>query len=65
MIKPQHKAPTTHDTQDLDFATTQQIDPALAELMRSRGEPAPLPGDFDDTEILVDLGVSRPPAARR
>ncbi len=67
MIKPQRKRPSIEDTQDLEFDSTQEIDPALAELMRKRSEPAPVAGDYDDTEILVELGVSTaptPPARR-
>jgi len=65
MIKPQRKHPTSGDAQELEFDTTQEIDPALAELMRKRSEPAPVSGDYDDTEILVDLGVSTAATPRR
>ncbi len=38
-------------TADLEFDVTQQIDPALADLLRSNTEPTLTQVNFDDIEI--------------
>ena len=62
---PQRKRPVAPKTPELDFDTTQEIDPALVDSILSRGEPTMAPGDFDDTEILLDIGKPAKPAGRR
>lgn len=46
-------AEPTPQAPDLTFDVTQQIDPALAELMRTRHEPTLVDSDFDDVEIEI------------
>jgi hypothetical protein len=46
-MEPTPKAP------ELAFDITQEIDPALTDLLRSRSEPTLADGDFDDVEIDI------------
>jgi hypothetical protein len=43
----------TPKTPELAFDITQEIDPALADLLRSRGEPTLADTDFDDVDIEI------------
>jgi hypothetical protein len=62
---PQRKRPPAANSPELDFDTTQEIDPALVDSILSRSDPTMVQGDFDDTEILLDIGKPAKPAARR
>jgi hypothetical protein len=63
---PQRKRPV-EPKPELDFDTTQEIDPALVDSILTRGSEATLvPGDFDETAIMLDLpGGPAKPANRR
>jgi hypothetical protein len=61
---PQRKRPPVPNP-ELDFDTTQEIDPALVDSILSRGEPTMVQSDFDDTEILLDIGKPAQTANRR
>jgi hypothetical protein len=50
---------------ELDFDTTQEIDPGLVDSILAGGNATLTQGDFDDTEILLDVGGPAKPAARR
>jgi len=39
---------------ELEFDVTQQIDPALADLLRPGSEPTLAPLDFDDLDIAIE-----------
>jgi hypothetical protein len=65
MISSHRKRPPAPNAPELDFDVTQQIDPALADAALARGDPTLTQADFDDTEILLDVGVPRRPATRR
>jgi hypothetical protein len=62
---PQRKRPPAPKVPELDFDTTQEIDPALVDSILSGGNPTLTQSDFDDTEILLDVGGPAKPAARR
>lgn len=62
---PQRKRPLAAKTPDLEFDTTQEIDPALVDSILSRGEPTMVQSDFDDTEILLDIGKPAQTTNRR
>jgi hypothetical protein len=49
---------------ELEFDVTQQIDPALADLLRPNSEPTLTSSDFDDVEIAIEPR-QRPPSPRR
>jgi hypothetical protein len=61
---PQRKRPPAPKAPELDFDTTQEIDPALVDSILAGGSTL-TQGDFDDTEILLDVGTPAKPAARR
>lgn len=56
-------AEPTPKTPELAFDLTQEIDPALAELLRSRNEPTLADSDFNDVEIEIAPSQRQP--ARR
>ena len=63
---PQRKRPPTPKAPELDFDATQEIDPGLVNSILSGGSNATLTqSDFDDTEILLDVGAPKKPAAPR
>ena len=62
MTGSQRKNSTTPKAPELDFDTTQEIDPGLVDSILAGGEPTLTQTDFDDTEILLDLGVPARPA---
>jgi hypothetical protein len=64
MTTPQRKRSAATPSPELDFAATQEIDPALVEAILNPREATLMPGDFDDTEVL-DLGKPRKPTQRR
>ena len=67
MIPPRKRSPAPKAA-ELEFDTTQEIDPALAASLRA-GHNTTLKhsdfDDFDDTEILLDAGAPAQPAPRR
>ncbi|MEO8464494.1 MAG: hypothetical protein ABI640_04080 [Gammaproteobacteria bacterium] len=63
---PQRKHPSAPRASALDFDTTQEIDPKLVDAILTGGNNATLTqSDFDDTEILLDVGALAKPAAPR
>jgi len=64
-MTPRRKRSTASKTEELEFDTTQEIDPALVDSILSRSEPTLLPGDFDDTEILLDVTAPTKTTPRR
>jgi hypothetical protein len=62
---PQRKRSPTPKAPELDFDTTQEIDPALVDSILAGGNATLTQGDFDDTEILLDVGSPPKPATRR
>lgn len=50
----------TPKTPELAFDITQEIDPALADLIRSRSEPTLTDADFDDFEVEIAPPQRRP-----
>ena len=62
---PQRKLSPAPKTSELDFDTTQEIDPALVDSILAGGNATLTQGDFDDTEILLDVGAPAKPATRR
>jgi hypothetical protein len=49
---------------DLDFAATQEIDPGFVDAVLKRGAETLAPGDFDETEVMLDLPTPKKPAAK-
>ncbi len=62
---PQRKRSPTPKTPELDFDATQEIDPGLVDSILAGGNATLTQSDFDDTEILLDIGTPAKPAARR
>jgi hypothetical protein len=62
---PQRKRPAAPKAPELEFDTTQEIDPALVDSILAGREPTLMPGDFDDTEVLLDVGKPAKSAPRR
>jgi hypothetical protein len=62
---PQRKRPPAPKAPELDFDTTQEIDPGLVDSILAGGNATLTQSDFDDTEILLDVGTPAKPAARR
>lgn len=62
---PQRKRTPAPKAPELDFDTTQEIDPGLVDSILSRGNATLTQSDFDDTEILLDVGTPAKPATRR
>lgn len=63
---PQRKRPGAPKLSELEFDTTQEIDPALVDSMLTRSDPTLVPGDFDETAVMLDLpGKPAKPATRR
>jgi hypothetical protein len=50
---------------ELDFDTTQEIDPGLVDSILADGNATLTQRDFDDTEILLDIGGPAKPTPRR
>jgi len=61
---PQRKRSPAPKAPELDFDTTQEIDPGLVDSILAGGNATPAESDFDDTEILLDVGKPAKPAAR-
>jgi hypothetical protein len=53
-------AEPTPKTPELAFDITQEIDPALADLLRSRSEPTLADTDFGDVEIEIAPPLRKP-----
>ena len=64
-MNPRRKRPAESPSKDLDFDATQEIDPALVDSILTRSEPTLASGDFDDTEVMLDLDTPRKPVSRR
>jgi hypothetical protein len=65
---PQRKRPSpAPQASDLDFDATQEIDPGLVDSILTHGEPTLIPGDFDETAVMLDLpsGPAKPTTPRR
>jgi len=62
---PQRKRPPAPKAPELDFDTTQEIDPALVDSILTGDNATLTQSDFDDTEILLDIGGAEKPATRR
>jgi hypothetical protein len=45
----------TREATELEFDVTQQIDPALTELLRAHDDPSVLHMEFDDPDIAFDF----------
>jgi hypothetical protein len=61
----QRKRPAAPKAPQLEFDTTQEIDPGLVDSILSGDDATLTQRDFDDTEILLDVGGPTKPAARR
>jgi hypothetical protein len=64
-MPPHSKRSAEKPATDLDFATTQEIDPAFVDAVLRRADATLAPGDFDETEVLPDLGATKKPATKR
>ena len=62
---PQRKRPPAPKAPELDFDTTQEIDPGLVDSILAGGNATLTQSDFDDTEILLDVAGPAKPAAHR
>ena len=63
---PQRKRPVAPKMPELEFDTTQEIDPALVDSILTRSEPTLVPGDYDETAVMLDLPEApAKPANRR
>ncbi len=62
---PQRKRSPAPKAPDLDFDTTQEIDPGLVDSILASGNTTLTQSDFDDTEILLDVGAPAKPVTRR
>jgi hypothetical protein len=61
---PQRKLPPSPKASELDFDTTQEIDPALVDSILAGGAATLTQGDFDETEVLLDVS-GKPLVPRR
>lgn len=64
-MNPQRKRTPVPKVPELEFDTTQEIDPALVDSILSGDNASLTQSDFDDTEILLDIGGPAKPAAPR
>lgn len=62
---PQRKRSTAPQAPQLDFDATQEIDPGLVDSILSGGNATLTQSDFDDTEILLDVGRPAKPTIPR
>ena len=62
---PQRKRPPAPKGPELDFDATQEIDPGLVDSILAGGSPTLTQGDFDDTEIMLEVGGPAKPATPR
>jgi hypothetical protein len=60
-----HKRATDEAPSELEFGATQEIDTGIVEALLMPPEPTLAPGDFDDTEVMLDLGLPKKPPRRR
>jgi len=62
---PQRKRPFSPKASELDFDTTQEIDPKLVDSILAGGDNATLTqSDFDETEVLLDISMPPKPKPR-
>ncbi len=62
---PQRKRPSAPKAPELDFDATQEIDPGLVDSILAGGNATLTQSDFDETEVLLDVGGPPKPAAPR
>ncbi len=59
MINSPRNKSATNGLPELDFDLTQEIDPLLADIARSRKEPTLSEIDLDDVEAALDVTLTR------
>jgi hypothetical protein len=64
-MNPQRKRPAAPKAPELDFDTTQEIDPGLVDAILAGDNATLTQSDFDDTEILLDVGGPAKAGTRR